>query len=92
MLETLSYKRVKARKEHTCDFCGKTIVKGEKYDYSKHAHNGAVYGWHACDRCKKYAAEAYENNKNTMDYGLTAEMFENFMYRHYRPIAKEWWQ
>ena len=59
-METLSDKRVKARKEHTCDFCGKKIVKGEEYRRSTHVYEGQIYDWHGCDRCKKYVSMAFK--------------------------------
>ena len=42
-METLSDKRVKARKEHTCDFCEKKIVKGEEYRRSIYVYDGEIY-------------------------------------------------
>lgn len=40
-MDILMDKRVKARKENTCDFCNKKILKGEEYRYSK-----IINGWY----------------------------------------------
>lgn len=90
-MDTLVDKRVKARKEHTCDFCNKTISKGEEYRYSKIAYEGEIYSWHSCDRCKPYVTEAFKELGDLIDEGLTQEMFREFMHEEHSEIAVEWW-
>ena len=57
MQATLDRKKRKARKPHSCDFCGKTIEKGEIYDWSKHIYDDDLYEWHSHERCSKIATE-----------------------------------
>lgn len=45
--------RVKARKNHRCDWCGKTIVQGEQYTDSVYVCD-SIYNWRGCDRCAPY--------------------------------------
>ncbi len=90
-MDILVDKRVKAKKEHTCDFCNKVIAKSEEYRLSTIAYEGTIYNWHSCDRCKTYVTEAFEVLGDLIDDGLTQEMFEEFMREYHPEIAKEWW-
>lgn len=90
-MDILVDKRVKARKEHTCDFCNKKIPKGEEYRYSKIVNGGDLYSWHSCDRCKEYVTKAFKELGDWASDGLTEEMFKEFMYENYEEVAKEWW-
>lgn len=51
-MKQISTKRVKARKEHTCDMCHSEIYVNEKYDLEVIENDGAVYNWKQCDHCK----------------------------------------
>ena len=90
-MDILVDKRVKARKEHTCDFCNKKIPKGEEYRYSKIVNGGDLYNWHSCDRCKAYVADAFVELGDLIDEGLTQEMFREFMQEYYPEVAQKWW-
>jgi len=90
-VDTLVDKRVKARKEHSCDFCDKRIVKGEEYRYSKIVNDGDLYSWHSCDRCKEYVTKAFKEFGDWASDGLTEEMFREFIHDNYEEVAKEWW-
>ena len=90
-MQTIRDKRVKARKEHICDFCEKTIVKGEEYRLSTHVYDGEIYDWHSCDRCREYVSQAFKELGNGLNEGLTAEEFYDFMKEYYPDVANEWW-
>lgn len=90
-MKTLLDKRVKARKEHICDFCRKKIFVGEEYRYSKHTFDGQIYDWHSCDRCRGYVTKAFEELGDWASDGLTEEMFREFVRDNYEEVAKEWW-
>lgn len=53
-MRVISSKDTKARKEHTCDYCGRTIKKGEVYEYSKNIFNGDIYTWKGCKDCLEF--------------------------------------
>ena len=53
-MELISSKITKARKEHACDYCGKTIKVGEEYDYAKCVSEGYLYVWKACLQCLEF--------------------------------------
>lgn len=90
-MNTLRDKKVKAKKEHICDFCGKKIAVGEEYRLSTHVCENEIYDWHSCDRCKKYVEYAFEELGNCLNEGLTAEEFYDFMREYYPNMAKQWW-
>lgn len=53
MYQNLEHKKVTAKKDHVCDYCGRTIHKSEKYDYSRFIFDVDFYEWRchlACDR------------------------------------------
>lgn len=43
----------KARKEHTCSYCGRTIKAGDTYLADNIADNGTVYNWKTCKQCEQ---------------------------------------
>lgn len=90
-MDTIREKRVKARKEHICDFCEKKIAKGEEYRLSTHIYDGEIYDWHSCDRCKEYVSQAFKELGNCLNEGLTADEFYDFMRSYHPDVAKEWW-
>lgn len=47
-----SSKRHKARKEHYCQYCGKTIAIGEEYDRETGIYEGEFNDYCLCERCK----------------------------------------
>ena len=73
-METLSYQKVKANKEHRCNFCCEKIRQGETYITSTHKQDGKVYDWKTHIHCSKIAdrLNMYEN----CDEGLTEEGFQ----------------
>ena len=47
-------KKVKVRKDHICQGCGKKIIKGEKATYSKYVGDGLVWYFYECSECREY--------------------------------------
>ena len=79
-VELAPSKRVKARKEHRCDYCGKRIYVDEEHTVSKLVEGGSAYTWRECDRCAHYVRKmmAYWNypigegyNCEDMAYDMT---------------------
>lgn len=48
---TLSRTRPRARVEHTCMLCGRTIRPGERYGRQGNVFDGHAYSWIECDHC-----------------------------------------
>lgn len=91
MPDVLQDKRVKARKEHTCFWCGKKIAKGEEYRYVVQIADD--FGtFHECDRCKPYVAEMFKEwgHMLYLNEGFTDEDFRLFMHDHYPDVLEEW--
>ena len=40
-----------ARKEHICNYCGKKILLGEKYEVSVYKYDGEIYQWKSHEQC-----------------------------------------
>lgn len=92
MINTLKQPhRVKARKEHKCDMCGKLIAVGELYESATYSCDGTVYDWKTCDRCKAYVNEAFSNKDYCWDDGMSEEDFREYMINEHTDIAEEWW-
>lgn len=84
-------KLVKARKEHTCDFCNKKISVGEEHTAATYKGD-YVYDWRSCDRCKPYVREAFNSKNNDFSDGLNNQDFYDYMWEEHRNIAIEWWR
>lgn len=57
MVQTLSNKEVKARKEHTCNYCGGKINKGEVYKNYNLKYEDTMYTWKNHLKCSKLTSE-----------------------------------
>lgn len=91
MITILDIKRVKARKPHVCDMCGKKIEIGEEYE-AEHLVNDAPYTFHQCYRCKPYVDELWGIGfDGYYTDGLDPGTFEEFMLDEHRDIACKWW-
>lgn len=77
-METISTKKVKARKNHICNMCGSTIYIGEKYDLEAIKNDGAIYTWKQCDHCKGVLSRM--SLKGWYPDGISKQMFESFVY------------
>lgn len=87
----LDIKRVKARKQHHCDMCGKVIEVGEEYE-AQNLINDSIYTFHQCDRCKPYVDEACESGLDGYCYeGLHPAVFEEYMWDNHRDVISRWY-
>ncbi len=83
MVDFIQYpKIVKARKSHTCSWCGEEIAKNEKYEVSFLKSDG-VYSWKSHLSCRDLTEEldmfydvGYE--------GLTADEFSTHIFEWFR--------
>lgn len=72
-------KQRKARKEHTCMYCGKRILIGEIYSHESGCIEGYMENYCLCDRCKKvlpYMKQSCETNDlgNLIDEVIDSDM------------------
>ena len=55
-------KRIKTRKEHVCEYCGKTIPKGTSgVLYESGAFDGELFARYACSACQPYVGDFWEH-------------------------------
>ncbi len=54
MPDLLQSKKVKTRKAHTCQGCGRRIEKGETVQADTLADGGEIYRLYHCDECQGY--------------------------------------
>ncbi len=83
-------RRVKARKEHECDYCDKVIAVKEEHTVATYKED-YVYDWRSCDRCKLYVGEAFGNKDYDWSDGMGWQDFHDYMYTEHYGTAKEWW-
>ena len=74
MPDILQEKERKARKPHVCDYCGKTIEKGEAYEWAKLKYDGTIYEWKNHKKCGFIASELW--SYIDPDNGMTEEDFQ----------------
>lgn len=98
MIRTLSYKIVKANKEHHCYFCGKTIEKGEQYYKSVVIYDNILYETKICKYCHSVSL-ALDMHDDFEGEGLSDEDFREFIWQYVYDnhfdnnidgIAKDW--
>lgn len=73
MCEILSESKRKARKPHTCNYCGEVIPKGEIYNHAKLKADD-LYEWKSHERCSFIASELW--NYIDPDEGMTESDFQ----------------
>jgi hypothetical protein len=91
-MNTLTDKRVRARKEHKCDYCSKVIEIGEEYRYGVYTNEAMIYSWRSCDRCRFYVTKAFKELGDYVADGLGEQDFKDFMWESHREVAVEWWK
>lgn len=74
MPEFISQEERKARKEHTCNYCGEKIEKGETYRSAFLKDGGDVYQWKGHLRCNIIATKLWRYIDP--DDGMQAEDFQ----------------
>lgn len=84
-------KRVKARKEHNCDYCNKPIIVGEEHTVATYKGD-YIYTWRSCERCEPYVDEAFSNKDYDWSDGMGWQDFHDYMWEENRDIAIEWWK
>jgi len=83
--------RVKARKPHRCDWCGKRIEIGEEHTVSTNVGDG-IYNWRECDRCSLYVKAAIDGDFDvdpTIE-GFSSSDFIEFMREEYPATWGAW--
>lgn len=60
MYQNLKNKDVIAKKRHVCDWCGKNINKGEKYNYQTFIFDGDFCDWHSHLSCSHVASAIWD--------------------------------
>lgn len=71
----LSDKERKARKSHSCDYCGCEIPVGKKYNCASLIYDNRLYDWKAHLDCQ-FIAQALWSWIDPDDYGLDSEHFQ----------------
>ena len=81
-----------ARRPHKCDYCGKTIEKGEEYEWQKDLFDGAFYEWHCHLACGRVASAIWDYADP--DDGMTDDLFmdtcQEVCQRFVCPDCPEW--
>lgn len=90
----------KARKEHQCYECGKTILKGEKYHRFSGKFDGEMFSFATCDDCEILRAQiavmetddGCKGEETICPYGQlmeeARERFDNYLERTYEERLK----
>ena len=60
MIETIEQSDRVARKEYSCDYCGKKIEKGETYHHYKGKCDGHLFDWRSHLSCQRVADAIWE--------------------------------
>lgn len=74
MNEFWNVKKVKPRKTHRCDICGKTIAIGEYCMYENGKFDGEFQSLYLCMTCYDLKEHyCHENREHVSDYGWNAD-------------------
>ncbi|MBV1929149.1 MAG: hypothetical protein KUG81_06510 [Gammaproteobacteria bacterium] len=77
---TLRYNKVKANKDHVCNFCAEAIKAKEHYYNSAHAYEGTVYTWKSHLDCSALLTELEMDGEE----GITQDIFVDYVnYAYY---------
>lgn len=84
MVEILHSTNPKARKQHTCMWCGSIIEVGERYHRDTCLYDGQIYDWLSHNECRKITGLL---NMEDDDSGIHDEDFRNaildYVYEHH---------
>ena len=75
-MNLVKYKKVKAKEEHKCDFCGEIIEKGEEHYYSFVVDGKDNWPWRSHERCEDIA-HTLQMYRYCNEEGLTSEAFKD---------------
>ena len=78
-METISYKNIISRKEHSCNFCNGIIKKGELYNNQVNKFEDTIYTWKSHIHCMELVSIL---DMNTGD-GVTDECFAEMIREEY---------
>lgn len=87
-METLSFKLVKARKSHICNFCRGPIEKGEEYENSTNISEGSLYPWKNHKHCSELVTKL-DMYEPMYDEGVSQERFGEVIYDRYYEVSGE---
>lgn len=87
-MQTLSFKKRKANKNHKCDFCGFEINKGEEYEFSSIKFEGIIYSWKNHLHCSILANKYHWFDD--VDEGLTGDQFHDCVNEQYDHIMDKY--
>ena len=60
MIDIIEDRRKKSKKTHMCYYCGKTIEKGEEYEYQKSVCDGIISEFHTHIKCSEVASAIWD--------------------------------
>lgn len=76
MYTELINKERRAKKQHSCDWCGRSIQKGDVYNYQKYIYDGSILEWHAHLACSRVVTAIWDYADP--DEGMNSdEFYEN---------------
>lgn len=81
-METISTKKVKAKKDHKCNLCDGVIEKGSSYRYQFNKQDSDVYAFKSHLSCEEIASHL--KMFDDCDYGLTDEIFQESIREEYK--------
>jgi len=87
MIDTITNPtETKAKKEHSCNFCGEKIKVAEIYVKSTHVFDGQIYDWKSHKNCD-YISNRLEMYKNAED-GVTDNIFVDWISEEHDSILE----
>ncbi len=86
MLETLSTSKPKARKKHTCMWCGGIIEKGEIYDKANLKYDDYLYTWKNHLKCSELCSSLDMCHDGE---GITDDIFMEYVQEYIRENMSE---
>lgn len=87
-MKNISYSKRKANKQHTCDWCGLPIIKGEIYNVSVNESEGELYTWKNHISCEQIATKL-KMFEGVWNDGLCAEDFRDQIRDEYCSLGGE---
>jgi len=88
MSTTISHVEVKARKNHSCDWCCAKIEVGEVYNKQTFTYDGSILTWKSHLSCISLATEL--NWFDECDEGLTeSDFYENVIQKYMSVMSEE---
>lgn len=78
MPKVIKHLRLKAAKEHTCNYCGCEIPKGQRYYRDTLVYEGVLYEWKSHIECFKVASML--NMFDECDDGVSPDEFNEYVF------------